>query len=255
LNKFLEDPKKFLREVIFRYPFLSNENLIFWTIYHKILEISSNMKKIWKIVSLEDMKSKFLEEVKKYDLTNEELQRIIERWVWWIEWYYEWFAKNNREIFATEYNFSSRNIVFDWIPLTGKIDKIEILSDASFWNSNIELWQQALFTQEIALIDYKTWSVKRMWEIKWIDKDWNKKEGEWNYFRQLLFYKLMVENCSELNSKFKVWELALDFIEWKKWEYLYSIVDYTQDDFKYFKNELKNAWEKIFDIDFWKGII
>jgi hypothetical protein len=29
LNKFLEDPKKFLREVIFRYPFLSNENLIF----------------------------------------------------------------------------------------------------------------------------------------------------------------------------------------------------------------------------------
>jgi hypothetical protein len=29
LNKFLKDPKIFLREVIFRYPFLSNENLIF----------------------------------------------------------------------------------------------------------------------------------------------------------------------------------------------------------------------------------
>ncbi|NCO31609.1 hypothetical protein GW891_02075 [bacterium] len=29
LNKFLENPKKFLNEVIFKYPFLSNENLVF----------------------------------------------------------------------------------------------------------------------------------------------------------------------------------------------------------------------------------
>jgi hypothetical protein len=29
LNKFIEDPMRFLREVIFKYPFLSNENLVF----------------------------------------------------------------------------------------------------------------------------------------------------------------------------------------------------------------------------------
>jgi hypothetical protein len=29
LNKFIEDPEKFLKEVVFKYPFLSNENLVF----------------------------------------------------------------------------------------------------------------------------------------------------------------------------------------------------------------------------------
>jgi len=29
IAKFLENPKKFLNEVIFKYPFLSNENLVF----------------------------------------------------------------------------------------------------------------------------------------------------------------------------------------------------------------------------------
>lgn len=268
LNKFLEDPKRFLREVIFRYPFLSNENLMFWSAYHRVLEIATIEKSKWFTLSLSEMKKIFLDEIRKYDLTPEEFQRVQERWISGLEWYYQIFTSNKRQPFATEYNFSSRQVVFEWIPLTGKIDKIEIITD----NVGVSLvltqqgqpqgiaptnnnWQQSLFTEQIALVDYKTWSIKTLWTIKWTDKYWEKKDWEWWYFRQLMFYKLMVENCSELKNRFSVWELALDFVEGKSGKYEYIPVAYTPEEFEYFKNELLESRKKISDIDFWEELL
>lgn len=254
LNKFLEDPKRFLREVVFRYPFLSNENLMFWSAYHRVLEIATIEKSKWFILSLSELKKIFLDEIRKYDLTPEEFQRVQERWISGLEWYYEIFTSNKRQPFATEYNFSSRQVIFEWVPLTGKIDKIEII-----WASNSPAlsfdWQWSLFSEQIALVDYKTWSVKTLGTIKWTDKYWEKKEGEWWYFRQLMFYKLMVENCSELKNRFSVWELALDFVEGKSGKYEYVTVQYTFEEFEYFKTELVESRKKITDIEFWKEIL
>jgi len=268
LNKFIEDPKRFLREVIFKYPFLSNENLIFGTVYHKVLEIVTVKKKNGILLWKDEFTKLFLDEIKKYDLTKEEYDRVYERWINWLQWYYDIFISNKREVIATEFNFSSKGVIFQWIPLTWKIDKIELTSHLSSLlqeNGNsltpsgegVRGWEQQLvfFKEEIALVDYKTWNIKRIWEIKWIDRNWEKKDGEWNYLRQLLFYKLMVENCFELDNKFKVWELALDFVEWKKWEYNYVRVDYNFEDYEHFKNELLEARWKISNIDFWKEIL
>jgi hypothetical protein len=250
---------RFLREVIFKYPFLSNENLVFWSVYHKILEVISIEKsKNSKILSLEEIKKLFTDELQKYDLTPEEYDRLIERWTNWLTWYYEIFKQQNREIIATEYNFRSKNITFDWIPLTWKIDKIEKIPHPNPLPGGEGIatwWQVPLFTENAALVDYKTWSVKSDWIIKWTDRYWNKKPWEWAYFRQLLFYKLMFENNSELNTKYNIWELALDFVEGKNNEYKYSIVDYTNEEYEEFKEELKEVWGKISDVEFWKTLL
>lgn len=266
LNKFLDDPKKFLNEVIFKYPFLSNENLVFWSAYHKILEVLSIEKNNKSnLLTIEEVKNVFISEIKKYDLTSEEYNRLQERWYEWLAWYYEIFKQNNRWLVATEYNFRSKNIVFEWVPLTGKIDKIEICNSSPLEKANSD-WekispqpspseervQATLFTENVALVDYKTWSIKSSWIIKWTDRYWNKKPWEWAYLRQLLFYKLMFENNPELNSKYNIWELALDFVEWKNGEYKYVWVDYSLEEYEDFKKELKEAWWKISDIEFWK---
>ncbi len=268
LNKFLEDPKKFLREVVFRYPFLSNENLVFWTIYHRVLEIAYR-EKTDKVLALKKLKSLFLEELEKYNLTAEEKERLKERWISWLEWYYEIYKNNTRETIKTEYNFRGKNIVFEDIPLTWKIDKIELIPhpnpllkgegvEQDF--SNVEVGsgsQIALFTEKVALVDYKTWSIKSNSIIKWIDRYWNKKSWptDWAYARQLLFYKLMFENNFELNSKYSISELALDFVEGKNWEYRYTPVSFTNEEYEDFKNELREAWEKINDLEFWREVL
>lgn len=251
LNKFLEDPKRFLREVVFRYPFLSNENLMFWIAYHSVLEKATIEKSKWFILSLTEMKKIFLDKIREYDLTPEEYERVQQRWISGLEGYYEIFTSNTRKTFATEYNFSSKQIVFEAIPLTGKIDKIEIIWDTNSSSLSFE-GQWTLFTQQIALVDYKTGSIKSLWTIKWTDKYWEKKDWEWAYFRQLMFYKLMVENCSELKNRFSIWELALDFVEGKSGKYEYVRVDYTAEDYEYFKQELLTARSQISDIEFWK---
>ncbi len=236
LNKFLESPKTFLREVIFRYPFLSNENLVFWSVYHKILENTYISKEKNNILSKDEIINLFKEEVNKYDLSKDEYERLLERWINWLNWYYEIILNNKRSTLENEYNFRSKNVIFNWIPLTWKVDKIELIND-----------------NNIALIDYKTGSIKTIWVIKWIDRYWNKKESWWNYLRQLLFYKLMFDNTSELNKKYNLIELWLDFVEWKKGEYKYVNVDYNEDEYNYFLNELKESWEKINDLEFWKN--
>ncbi len=255
LNKFLSDPKVFLKEVIFKYPFLNNENLIFGSAYHKVLEVSVNGKKDWNIFSIEKIKKLFLDEINKYSLNFEEYSRLLERWNKGFEWYYDIFIKNKREILKTEYSFYPKNVLFEWVPLSWKIDKIEIISDFLDNSSSEEispLWQQALFKNKVSLVDYKTWKTKTIWSIKWLDRNWNKKEEGWDYYKQLLFYKLMFENCSELKSRYDIWELGIDFVEWKDWEYKYISVPYSNEDFEDFKKLVKDSRAKISDIDFWK---
>lgn len=254
LNKFIDEPLDFLRSVIFRYPFVSNENLIFWSAYHRVLELIYIEKSKWNTTPLEWVIELFKQELKNYALSPMEHERLLERWLSGLEWYYPIFLNNNRKILELEYNLRSQNIYYDDIPLTWKIDKIELISDASTnWSDFV--WQWALFSQEIALIDYKTGSIKGEWYIKWIDRYWNKKDllspWEWNYFRQLLFYKLMIEGSRDFQNSYKIWELALDFIGWKNWEYRYVPVSYTSEDFEFFKQELKDAWFQISSLEFW----
>ncbi len=255
LNTFLEDPKQFLRNVVFKYPFTGNEFTIFGNVYHKVLELATNAKIRGEEVKLWEMTEKFLELLKYQILTAEERERLTKKWLEGLTWYYEVFKKNPRTPLAVEYNFRSRDVVFDWVRITGKVDKVEKIWDSL--SAPNTTWQSALFIEDVAVVDYKTWGIKTEWKIKWVDRYWNKKESfeEGKYYRQLLFYKLLAENDSEFSSKFNVTELALDFVEWKNWEYKYVAIIPENDDYEEFKDLVKDSWEKINSLEFWEEVL
>lgn len=256
LNMFLEDPKIFLQNVIFKYPFIDNEFTIFWKIYHRVLELATAKKSNQEEVELKFFIETFNYLLDKQILTYEEKIRLQEKWIEWLKWYYNIFKQNKNIVLKTEYNFRSRNIVFKWIPITWKIDKIEKLETQTFNNTSNE-FQSALFKDDVAIIDYKTWKIKSIWEIKWIDRYWNQKESfeNWKYYRQLLFYKLLAENDSEFNSNYNIKEVALDFVEWKNDQYKYLVIELNNEDFENFKILLKDSREKINNINFWKELL
>lgn len=245
LNMFLEEPKTFLQNVVFKYPFNDNEFTIFGKVYHSVLELSIQKILNKEVVELWFMKEKFLELLDKQLLTSEEKDRLTKKWLDWLIWYYEYFNNNKRIPLSTEYNFRSRNVAFEWVEITGKIDKVEQI----VWNTSN--W---LDIQDVAVIDYKTWSIKTESIIKWTDRYWNKKEWyeHGKYYRQLLFYKLLAESDPEFSSKYNITELALDFVEWKNWKYKYQTIELNQEDYEDFKNLLKDSWSKINDLNFWK---
>jgi len=70
-----------------------------------------------------------------------------------------------------------------------------------------------------------------------------------------MFYKLLCENDPEFNSKFDIWSVAIDFVEWKDWKYKYMEIEYTSEEYEFFKWELIDSRAKISDIDFWKKLL
>ncbi len=255
LNKFLEDPSVFLKEAIFKYPFVDNEATIFWKVYHRSLELFFiKSKKDWVLPKSDYLTATFSLLLKQEILTPEELDRLEERWIKWLTWYYETYKNNFREFLDLEYNFRWKNIVFEWIPLTWKIDKIEKYDWFIESDNPSSSWQFALFKEHIAIIDFKTWSIKRLGEIKWTDKDGNKKLWfkEWKYGRQLLFYKLLCELDREFSSKYDITSMWLDFVEWKNDEYNIVNVEFTKEETDEFKDLVKETRSKISSIDFWK---
>ncbi len=260
LNTFLEDPKQFLRNVVFKYPFTGNEFTIFGNVYHKVLELATNAKIRGEKVELWQMTEKFLELLKYQILTAEERDRLTKKWIEWLTWYYEIFSKNPRVPLAVEYNFRPRDVVFSNVRITGKIDKVEKIWDSTPPTPPLEggiSSQTALFVEDVAIVDYKTWSIKTEWKIKWVDRYWNKKESfeEGKYYRQLLFYKLLAENNPEFSSKFNITEVWLDFVEWKNWEYKYQPVSIEPWDYEEFKELVKDSWEKINSLEFWEEVL
>jgi hypothetical protein len=196
--------------------------------------------------------------IEKEILTPDELQEALEKGISWLEWYYDEYSKNAEIPLFLEYNFKSKNLMFENIPITWKIDKIEIIESPVNSSFSLREWQQlAFFKDTIKLVDYKTWKVKTLWQIKWLDREWNKKESgeEWKYFRQLLFYKLLCETDFDFSSKYDIWNLAIDFVEWKDGEYKQVLVDFTKEDFDEFKELVKDSWQKINDLEFWKKVL
>ncbi len=274
LNTFLEDPKQFLRNVVFKYPFTGNEFTIFGNVYHKVLEIFTLQKisphsvspKGREVATLGEMTEKFLELLKYQILTAEERDRLTKKWIEGLTWYYEYFIKNSRVPLAVEYNFRSRDVVFEGVRITGKVDKVEKIWD-TLNNPPIpnpfpprekgDFKQNSLFVEDVAVVDYKTGSIKTIWKIKWVDRYWNKKDdlSEGKYYRQLLFYKLLAENDPEFSSKYNTVELALDFVEGKNWEYKYVAVPFEREDYEEFKELVKDSWEKINSLEFWEEVL
>jgi hypothetical protein len=132
----------------------------------------------------------------------------------------------------------------------------EKILEAKPENNNIP-YQLAFFKDTVSLVDYKTGSIKSLWQIKGIDRYWNKKESgeEGKYFRQLLFYKLLCEVDSEFSSKFDVVSLAIDFVEWKDWVYKLVNVEFSDEEYDDFKNVVKEVWAKINDLEFWRKLL
>ena len=93
-----------------------------------------------------------------------------------------------------------------------------------------------------------------MGEIKGRDKDENPLEGyeKGKYGRQLLFYKLLFENDSELRSAFHIGKLELDFCEGKNGNYKKVDVEFSDEEYQDFQELVRDTWKKMTSITFWK---
>lgn len=191
LNSFLEDPKIFFKKVVLKYPFEDHPYFIFGRCYHEALEkFFVRWKKDATKPSFEALLETFVIAISRSFLSPAELEDAKIRGTAGLRGWYD--LQDSEQVLpeALEYKLRPKNLYLEGVPLTGSVDRIDLLPD-----------------QTLRIIDYKTGNIKSMNEL--MGEGIN---GDIGYYRQLMFYRLMLSLDSTW-SKYPVNELRVDFVE------------------------------------------
>ena len=138
-------------------------------------------------LSNEEALKRFLKKVEDVDATAEEKDDLRKRGEAELKAFLDARGDYLRSVKAeSERNFSSEGIVLGEVPLTGKIDRIEIDEE----------------NKTITVADYKTGTPKSKWGTA---------DSTFVYKIQLYFYKFLIENCRAFQN-YKVTAGRIDYI-------------------------------------------
>lgn len=236
LSKFLNCPLRFYYETILRVPSLPGPALGFGIAVHHALErFFKEMKEKGRFATEEELISFFEQALwrEKESMTSAEYQRRLEQGRSVLAAYYQRNISRWQQQPDVAIEVKVNRFYLDGIPVTGKVDKLELTSDGC------------------TVIDYKTGNPGKK-EYLSPPNDKNPIGGD--YWRQMVFYKLLLENNPE--RQYKVTLGAFDYIEpdrktGRPHDLFY--VPLTQSDETTVREQLKYAYGRIMNHDFDTG--
>lgn len=196
LNTYLACPYKFKLDKLLRVPRSKKPHLAFGTAVHSALEsFYRQFKQSGNLPSLEYLLESFKQALKKELLTDSDHELRHAEGIRILTAYYHYFQADFTEPLFLEKFFRVQLELPDTsqkpVTLTGKIDRIEWLSESE---------------RLLKVIDYKTGKGKTLGQIKGETKD-----SRGDLQRQLVFYRLLIELDQRLqNASFGSAEL--DFV-------------------------------------------
>jgi DNA helicase-2/ATP-dependent DNA helicase PcrA len=235
LNNYLNCPLEFYFRNLIRIPSPKNEAAEFGSAVHHALEqLFRKMQESGK--EQFHPKEIFLKDFDWYmrrhreSFTKEQFDRRIEYGNEVLSNYYDKYVSAFNKIVAIERNI--RNVVVKGIPIKGKLDKLEF--DGKSAN----------------IVDYKTGDPDKAKERLQSPNDKNPLGGE--YWRQAVFYKILVDNYEQ--KGWKVVSTEFDFIEPdKKKNYQKRKIVINPADVETVTQQIMEVWNKIQAHDFYTG--
>ena len=235
LNNYLKCPLEFYFKNLIRIPTPKNEATEFGSAVHHALEkLFRKMQEGGKETF--SSKEEFIADFEWYmnrhreNFTKEQFERRMEYGQGVLGNYYDKYINSFNKIVAIERNI--RNIVVKDVPLKGKLDKLEFDG------------------KSVNVVDYKTGDPEKAKERLQGPSDKDPNGGD--YWRQAVFYKILVDNYEQ--KSWKVVSSEFDFIEPdKKKIYKKEKIIITQQDVDKVCGQIKTVWDKIQDHDFYIG--
>ena len=235
LNSYLKCPLQFYYQNLIRIPSGKNEATEFGSAIHHALEkLFRKMQESGQdsFPPKEEMLADFTWYMKKHreNFTREAFDRRMEYGDEVLSNYYDKYIHTWNKVVAVERNI--RGVVVNGVPLKGKLDKLEFTG------------------KEINVVDYKSGDIdKALPKMKGPN---DKEPNGGDYWRQAVFYKLLIDNYQQ--KDWKVISTEFDFIEPdKKKEYRKEKIVITPADTETVKQQLTDTWKKIQERDFYTG--
>ncbi|HMF72135.1 MAG TPA: ATP-dependent DNA helicase, partial [Flavitalea sp.] len=234
LNNYLKCPLEFYFKNLIRIPSPKNENTEFGSAAH--YAIQRLFEKMKEQNDRFPARPEFLSDFEKYmhrhreSFTREQFDRRLEYGYQVLTDYYDMYIGQWNKFVAVERNI--RHVSIENVPLKGKLDKLEF--DGKFVN----------------VVDYKTGDVEK---ARAKLKGPNEKDPNGgDYWRQAVFYKILVDNYDK--KEWKVVSTEFDFIEPDKKKNYHKIkVVINPEDITTVTQQIVATWQKIQAHDFYTG--
>lgn len=236
LSKYLKCPLSFYYESILKVPYLKSDALAFGSAVHYALERMFKLMKERKGVFPEKEEILNIFNTSMYveseAFTPIQYERRMEQGHKIISEYYD----NYIHQFSTnvEVEFKIPRYSLDGVPVTGKIDKIEFDGDTC------------------TVVDYKTGDPDKSAFAQTAAPN-DKEPLGGDYWRQMVFYKLLIENYQEKSWKVNIG--MFDYIEKGRNtnEYKRVYVPMYEQDEQIVRAQVKDAYSRIMNHEFDKG--
>ncbi|MFT3979481.1 MAG: ATP-dependent DNA helicase [Ferruginibacter sp.] len=235
LNNYLKCPLQFYYQNLIRIPSGKNEATEFGSAVHHALEkLFRKMQDGGKesFPSKEELLADFNWYMRKHreNFTREAFDRRMEYGDEVLRNYYDKYIHEWNKVVAVERNI--RGVMVNNVPLKGKLDKLEFSGN------------------DINVVDYKTGNIDNaLPKLKGPDE---KEPKGGDYWRQAVFYKLLIDNYTQKN--WRVISTEFDFIEPdKKKEYRKEKIVISPADTETVKQQVTHTWAKIQARDFYTG--
>ncbi|MBL7709237.1 MAG: ATP-dependent helicase [Chitinophagaceae bacterium] len=235
LNNYLKCPLEFYFKNLIRIPSPKNEATEFGSAVHYALEkLFRKMQEAGKdqFASKEEFIADFEWYMHRHreSFTQEQFDRRLEYGQEVLSNYYDKNINSFNKIVAIERNI--RNVVVKDVPLKGKLDKLEFDGKA------------------VNVVDYKTGDPDKA--IPKLKGPSEKEPNGGDYWRQAVFYKILVDNYEQ--KDWKVVSTEFDFIEPdKKKNYRKEKVVISPADITTVTEQISQTWEKIQNREFYTG--
>ncbi|MBS1921299.1 MAG: ATP-dependent helicase [Bacteroidetes bacterium] len=240
LNNYLDCPLRFYYNNLIRIPSAKSEAAEFGSAVHSALNdfLKWMMEKGKKYPEKDFLISRFAFHINKGRevFTKESLQRFTEHGKNILTKYYEhyYIPAPKGDFILTEYPLNK--VVLNNIPLKGFADKIQ------FWGN------------DIVITDFKTGNFEKAKRRGEFFKPGENEDHPYggNYWRQAVFYKLLVDNLP--NKKWKVLHTQFDFVEPNKNDkFDIEKLAIPLEETEQVKKQITEVWEKIQRHDFYTG--
>jgi DNA helicase-2/ATP-dependent DNA helicase PcrA len=234
LNNYLDCPLNFYFSNLVRVPSGKSEATEFGSSVHHALQLL--FEKMQKNHNRFPTKEEFIGDFEWYmkrhreSFTKEQFNRRMEYGHDVLGNYYEKYINGWNKVVAVERNI--RGVVVKGVPLKGKLDKLEFDS------------------KNVNVVDYKTGDPEKA--IPKLTAPNGKEPNGGSYWRQAVFYKILVDNYQQ--KDWKVISTEFDFIEPdKKKQYRKEKIVILPEDITTVTQQIVQVWDKIQNRDFYTG--
>ncbi|MEI8062219.1 MAG: ATP-dependent DNA helicase [bacterium] len=225
-------PQLFIEQNLLRFPQSKTPSSSFGTAIHHALEQyvlklkSENTKPAFSFV--EDC---FIKALKKERLARKDFKELSKKGIECLQGFLNERVGDFTIKDLTEVDFSDQNVIIEGAHFTGKIDRIVVDGNKAIVH------------------DYKTGKPLASWD----DKDIYNKSKIYDYKKQLVFYKILIEN-SRTYRNLKMVQGVIDFIEPKNGKNISLTLDMNDPEVVELEERIKKVavavYKKIMTLDF-----